>query len=62
MLDKVIDGLGRVATNVWAFLLILVAGGISVVAHLGHDKDLLVFAGSVATTAGVLFSHKSNPA
>ena len=58
MLDKLIDGLGRIADNVWAFLLFVGAGLIAVVAHFGHDKDLLGFAGTVAMTGAALFHGK----
>jgi hypothetical protein len=59
VLDKLIDGLGRVAENVWAFLLFVIAAGVGMLAHFGHDKDLLVFAGTIATTGAALFQRKT---
>ncbi len=53
-----VDGLGRVADNVWAFLLFVGAGAIAVFAHFGHDKDLMTFASSVALTGAALFHGK----
>lgn len=64
MLDRLIEGLrkllealGAVAINVWAAMLFLLAGALAFVGHAGHDKDLLTFAGTVATTGAALFQH-----
>ena len=57
-MDKLIDGLGRVVDNVWAFSLFLLAGVIAVIGHLGHDKDLLGFASTIAMTGAALFHGK----
>jgi VIT1/CCC1 family predicted Fe2+/Mn2+ transporter len=61
MFDKLIDGLGKVADNVWAFLLFVMAGLIAIAAHFGHDEHLLTFASSVALTGAALFHGKKEP-
>jgi hypothetical protein len=58
MIDKVVDGIGRIADNVWAFLLFLLAGVLAVIGHFGHDAELLRFAGSVTLTGAALFHGK----
>lgn len=58
MLERLIDGLGKVADNVWAFLLFVGAGIIAVAAHFGHDEHLLGFASTVAMTGAALFHGK----
>lgn len=54
-MEKFVDVLGRIAVNAYAFMLFVLAGAIAIVAHYGRDKDLAIFAGSVATTAAALF-------
>jgi hypothetical protein len=58
--DKVVDGFGRVADNVWAFLLFALASVIACVGHAAHDKDLLQFASTIAMTGAALFHGKDH--
>lgn len=60
MVERVIDSLARVADNIWAFLLFMIASGVAIVAHFGHDKDLLGFAGTIAMTGAALFHGKQS--
>jgi hypothetical protein len=50
--------LNNVADNGWAFLLFVMACGLALAAHFGHDKDLYTFAGTVAMTGAALFHGK----
>jgi hypothetical protein len=58
MLKGLLDCLGGIANNVYAFLLILLAAVVAVFAHFGHDKDLLGFASTIAMTGAALFQGK----
>lgn len=58
MFKETIESLGKIEDNVWAFLLFVMAGGVAIAAHFGHDKDLLGFAGTVAMTGAALFHGK----
>ena len=74
MARALIDALGTIADNVWAFLLFVVASLIAVAAAVialvivyhyhGTDysiaKDLLQFASTVAMTGAALFHGKSD--
>ena len=60
MMEKVVEGFGKIADNVWAFALFVLAGGVAIVAHIGHDKDLLGFASTVAMTGAALFHGKKD--
>jgi hypothetical protein len=60
--EKFVDGVGRVADNVWAFLLFGLASALAALAHAAHDKDLLQFASTVAMTGAALFHGKDHKA
>jgi hypothetical protein len=55
---SVIESLGEIPDNVWAFLLFVLACGLAVAGHFGHDKELLGFAGTIAMTGAALFHGK----
>ena len=55
MIDKVVDAVSRIATNVYAFLLFVLAGLLAFAAHHVHDPDLTHFAETVATAGAALF-------
>jgi hypothetical protein len=60
--EKFVDSVGRVADNVWAFLLFGLASSLASLAHVTHDKDLLQFASTVAMTGAALFHGKDHKA
>ena len=59
MFKNLIDAIGSIADNVWAFLLFVMAGVLAAGAHFGHDDKLFQFAGTVAMTGAALFHGKS---
>jgi hypothetical protein len=58
--SRLVDGLGKVADNVWAFSLFVIAAGLAGLSHATHDDKLLTFAGTVATTGASIFSRKKD--
>ena len=52
--------MNNLADNSYAFLLFVMACGLAVSAHFGHDKDLFTFAGTVAMTGAALFHGKTD--
>lgn len=58
LIERIVDGVGRIADNVWAFLLFVLGGVLAVLAHVHPDKDLMTFAASVAMTGAALFHGK----
>jgi len=58
MFDKFVEAAEKIGDNVWAFLLFIGAGIVAIVAHFGHDKDLLGFASTIAMTGAALFHGK----
>ncbi len=52
--------MNSLADNSYAFLLFVIAAGLAITAHFGHDHDLFVFAGTVAMTGAALFHGKSD--
>jgi hypothetical protein len=52
--------LNQIGDNVWAGGLFVLAVAVAVLAHFGHDKDLMNFAGTIAVTGAALFQRKSD--
>lgn len=57
-MEKLVEVIGKVADNAWAFTLFVLAGALALVAHYGHDTGLLGFAGTIAATGSTLFKGK----
>jgi len=58
MLERLIEVSGKVADNVWAILLFVIAGLLAVIAHIGKDEKLLQFASTITMTGAALFHGK----
>jgi hypothetical protein len=58
VIERLVDCVGHIADNVWAFLLFGLAGALALAGHIHPDKDLMTFAGSVAMTGAALFHGK----
>jgi hypothetical protein len=60
VIKNLVDALGTIADNVWAFMLFVGAGILAIVAHSTNDDKLYQFAGTVAMTGAALFHGKSD--
>lgn len=52
----------RIPNNAYAFGLFVLAAGVAIFGAIKGSKDLLAFAGTVATAGGVVFQGKGDKA